>query len=93
MQASAEGIVFHKDGFITDANPPLCALIGYTLEELLGHRTLEFIAPDHVAKVAAVMRVAPGDDLRERAARTSDGTRIPVEFIVRTMVRNGERCA
>ena len=25
MQASAEGIVFHKEGFITDANPPVCA--------------------------------------------------------------------
>jgi PAS domain S-box-containing protein len=32
MQATAEGIVFHKDGFITDANPPVCALMGYSLE-------------------------------------------------------------
>jgi PAS domain S-box-containing protein len=40
MQASAEGIVFHKDGFITDANPPLCTLVGYTLEELLGRPDL-----------------------------------------------------
>ena len=23
MQASVEGIVFHKDGFITDVNPPV----------------------------------------------------------------------
>ena len=56
MQASAEGIVFHKDGFITDANPPLCALMGYTLDEIKGRSVLEFIAPDHLARVASVMR-------------------------------------
>jgi diguanylate cyclase (GGDEF)-like protein/PAS domain S-box-containing protein len=90
MQASAEGIVFHKDGFITDANPPVCALTGYPLEELLGRKTLEFIAPDHVAKVAAV--IASGQETGyESALIDKQGQRIPVEFIVRTMLRNGER--
>ncbi|HKX42796.1 MAG TPA: PAS domain S-box protein, partial [Burkholderiaceae bacterium] len=90
MQASAEGIVFHKDGYITDANAPACALIGYTLDELLGRKTLEFIAPDHVAKVAAVM--ASGQETAyESVVIDRDGQRIPVEFIVRTTVRNGER--
>ncbi|MEO7335939.1 MAG: PAS domain S-box protein, partial [Caldimonas sp.] len=36
MQATAEGIVFHKGGVIVDANPPVCELIGYSLEELFG---------------------------------------------------------
>ena len=90
MQASAEGIVFHKDGFITDANPPVCELIGYTLEEMLGRKTLEFIAPDHVAKVAAV--IASGQETAyESVVLDRYGQRIPVEFIVRTMIRNGER--
>ncbi|MGE5118023.1 MAG: EAL domain-containing protein [Betaproteobacteria bacterium] len=90
MQASAEGIVFHKGGVITDANPPLCALIGYTLDELVGRRTLEFVAPDAVAKVAAVM--ASGQETSyDSAIVHKDGTRIPVEFIVRTMEHNGER--
>jgi diguanylate cyclase (GGDEF)-like protein/PAS domain S-box-containing protein len=90
MQASAEGIVFHKDGFITDANPPICALIGYSLPELLGRKTLEFIAPEHVAKVAAVM-AAGQETAYESALVDKHGRRIPVEFIVRTMLRNGER--
>ncbi|CAN5480152.1 hypothetical protein BH11PSE9_BH11PSE9_23400 [soil metagenome] len=90
MQASAEGIVFHQDGFITDANPPLCELIGYTLDELRGRRTLEFIASDHVGKVAAV--IASGDETAyESMVVDKAGNRIPVEFIVRTMLRNGER--
>jgi len=90
MQASAEGIVFHRDGFITDANPPVCELIGYPLAEMLGRKTLEFIAPDHVAQVAAV--IASGQETAyESVLLDKHGQRIPVEFIVRTMMRGGER--
>ena len=90
MQASAEGIVFHKGGFITDANPPVCELTGYTVEELLGRNTQDFIAPEHVAKAAAVM--ASGQETAyESVLIDKRGQRIAVEFIVRTMLRNGER--
>jgi diguanylate cyclase (GGDEF)-like protein/PAS domain S-box-containing protein len=90
MQASVEGIVFHKDGYITDANPPALQLVGYTLAEMLGRKTLEFIAPDHVAKVASV--IASGQETAyESVLIDRHGRRIPVEFIVRTMLRNGER--
>ena len=90
MQASCEGIVFHKEGFITDANPPALALVGYTLEELLGRQTLEFIAPDQVAKVASV--IASGQETAyESVLINKQGQRLPVEFIVRTMMHHGER--
>jgi len=90
MQASCEGIVFHKDGFITDANPPALSLVGYTLDELLGRKTLEFIAPDQVAKVASV--IASGQETAyESVLINKQGQRLPVEFIVRTMMHNGER--
>jgi diguanylate cyclase (GGDEF)-like protein/PAS domain S-box-containing protein len=90
MQASCEGIVFHKDGFITDANPPVLSLVGYELHELLGRKTLEFIAPDHVAKVASV--IASGQETAyESVLINKQGQRLPVEFIVRTMMHNGER--
>jgi diguanylate cyclase (GGDEF)-like protein/PAS domain S-box-containing protein len=89
MQASAEGIVFHKDGVITDANPPLLELLGYTLDEVVGRRNLEFIPPDHVAQVSAV--IASGQETAyESIVLTKSGERIAVEFIVRTMLRNGE---
>ncbi|HJV68263.1 putative bifunctional diguanylate cyclase/phosphodiesterase [Ideonella sp.] len=90
MQASVEGIVFHKDGLVTDANPPMLALIGYTLPEILGRHVLSFIAPEHVARVLAVMS-AGQETTYELAILHKDGTPIPVEFIVRTMLRNGER--
>src|SRR5438105_6946385 len=86
MQASVEGIVFHKDGFITDANPPLLQLVGYSLAELLGRKTLDFIAPDHVAKVASV--IASGQETAyESVLIDRHGQRISGEFIVRPMLR------
>ncbi|WP_374568918.1 putative bifunctional diguanylate cyclase/phosphodiesterase [Ideonella sp.] len=90
MQASAEGIVFHKDGLVTDANQPILDLIGSTLPEILGRHVLSFIAPEHVARVLAVMS-AGQETTYELAILHKDGSPIPVEFIVRTMLRNGER--
>src|SRR6185436_9408726 len=73
-----------------DANPPLLHLVGYSLAEILGRKTLDFIAPDHVAKVASV--IASGQETAyESVLIDRHGQRIPVEFIVRTMLRNGER--
>jgi diguanylate cyclase (GGDEF)-like protein/PAS domain S-box-containing protein len=90
MQASAEGISFHREGVITDVNPPLCKLIGYTLDELRGRHALDFVAPDEVARVASAL--AAEEELSyESAIIHKDGTRIPVEFIGRTLVYDNER--
>jgi len=90
MQATVEGILFHREGIVTDVNPPLCALVGYTLEEMQGRHALSFVAEDELSKVSKVM--SEGRELRyETAIVHRDGTRIPVEFIVRTLERQGER--
>ncbi len=90
LLASAEGIVFHKDGLITDVNPPLLALTGYTLPELLGRPALDFVDPPELERVANVM--ATGAEITYETALThKDGTRLPVEFIVRTMHYRDER--
>ena len=90
MQASVEGIVFHKDGVITDANPPLLALVGHTLAEIIGRKNLEFIAPEQIPKVLEVM-AASAETAYESVLLHKDGTRIAVEFIVRSIERNGEK--
>ena len=90
MQASMEGIVFHRDGVMTDVNPPLCELVGYTLEELVGRTALSMVAPDQVEVVREVM--ASGRETRyPTAILHRSGERIDVEFLVRTMWFNGER--
>jgi diguanylate cyclase (GGDEF)-like protein/PAS domain S-box-containing protein len=89
IQASTEGIVFHKDGYITDANPALCELTGYSLEELKGRHALRFIAPDQAAR--AVTHSASGPEFSYPSVVISkSGERIPVEFIRRTMMRDNE---
>lgn len=88
MQASAEGIVFHQGGIITDANPPLLELVGHTLESMMGRPALEFVAPEQRPVVAEVM--AAGRETRyETAVQHREGHVIPVEFIVRTMAVRG----
>lgn len=90
MQASVEGIVFHRNGYVTDANEPLCELVGYPLDEILGRHIFDFLPSDQVAKVSAVMDVH-GETSYESAVMARDGRRVPVEFIVRTIERHGER--
>ena len=84
MQASVEGIVFNVGGFITDVNPPLLQMLGYSHDEVMGRRTLDFVVPEEQARVAAV--IAAGDEITyDCVAVHKDGHHIPVEFIVRTM--------
>ena len=90
MQATVEGILFHQRGVVTDVNPPLCALVGYRLEDMVGQAALSFVAPDELTKVTQVM-IAGQDAHYETAVIHRDGTRIPCEFIVRTLERQGER--
>ncbi|RZJ11854.1 MAG: GGDEF and EAL domain-containing protein [Rubrivivax sp.] len=90
MQATVEGILFHRDGLITDVNEPLCELMGFPPEALIGQHVLKFVAEDELAKVSEVMRL--GRELRyETAILHRDGTRIPVELIMRTAERDGEK--
>ena len=90
MQASAEGIAFHRDGIITDANPPLCEMLGYTLAEVRGCHALDFLAAEHRARAQAALE--GGQDLSyESVIIRKDGKRIPVELIGRTLVYGDEK--
>jgi diguanylate cyclase (GGDEF)-like protein/PAS domain S-box-containing protein len=90
MHATVEGIVFHRDGLITDLNAPMAALIGGTREQLLGRHVMEFVSPPQVARVQQVM--AQGAELSyETEIVDLAGRPIAVEFIVRTLVRGGEK--
>ena len=90
MQASAEGIAFHRDGIVTDANPPLCELLGYTLDELRGRQAIDFVSSEQRPHVQSVLD--GGLDLSyESAVIRKDGQRIPVELIGRTLVYGDEK--
>ncbi len=89
LHATVEGIVFHRGGTISDANPPLCELIGYRREELVGRYVMDFVAPDEQERVTRVM-LERQELAYESAIVHRNGERIPVELIARTMEYGGE---
>ncbi|MBE7420552.1 MAG: diguanylate cyclase [Ideonella sp.] len=90
MDASLEGIVFHRDGVVTDVNGALVDLLGYRPEQLIGRHVLEFVAPEHRARAQAVMSSA-SDQRYDLAVVAADGQRIAIESIGRTFTRRGEK--
>jgi diguanylate cyclase (GGDEF)-like protein/PAS domain S-box-containing protein len=90
MDASVEGIVFHRDGVITDVNVALVTLLGHSREQMVGHRILEFVAPESRSRVQGVMD-AESEQRYELVAVTADGQRVAMESIGRTITRRGER--
>ncbi len=90
MQASAEGILFHRNGTVIDINAPICELTGYARDEVIGRQTSEFLAPDHLPR--AQQALATGAETAwESVALGRSGERIPVELITRSIMRSGER--
>ena len=86
---SREGIFFHKDGVLMDANEGVLNTLGYTLPEMVGRNTLDFVAPESRQAVRDYI-AAQGEAPYEALALHKDGRSIPVEFTGRTMVRDGE---
>ena len=90
MDASVEGILFHRAGTVIDVNAPISELTGYARDEVIGRQTSEFLAPDHLPR--AQQALATGAETAwESVALGKDGERIPVELITRSIMRNGEK--
>ncbi len=88
--ASVEGIAFHVGGIITDVNPPLLRLLGYDTDEMTGRHTTDFVPPAEIARVRQVM--ASGAELGyESYILHSNGSAIPVEYIVRDIDWAGQK--
>jgi diguanylate cyclase (GGDEF)-like protein/PAS domain S-box-containing protein len=89
MDASVEGIAFHKDGYITDVNAPIADMVGLTPEQMRGRYVLDFVASDHLARVRRGLGEG-SEQPYEAAILDRDGQPVPVEFIVRRTRRAGE---
>jgi diguanylate cyclase (GGDEF)-like protein/PAS domain S-box-containing protein len=90
MAASVEGIAFHVGGVITDVNPPLLQMLGYTVDEMVGRSTLEFVPPEAQDRVRQVLQ--SGAELAyESFAQHKDGRALPVEYSVRDFDWEGRK--
>jgi diguanylate cyclase (GGDEF)-like protein/PAS domain S-box-containing protein len=88
MHASVEGVVFHRQGVIIDANPAFCDLLGWSLNQMLGRNLLDFVAADQRQRVS---RLLATDDERciETALQPAEGDRLSVELITRQVFEDG----
>lgn len=89
MQASVEGMAFHVQGTITDVNPPLLKMLGYTMDEMIGHQTLEFVPESRQQQVRQAM-ASGAETSYESFATHKDGRALPVEYSVRDFQWDGK---
>ncbi len=90
VEATNEGIVFHKDMVITDVNQALLRTIGFSLAEVIGRKTLEFI-PEEWHQRTIDLLASGADSTYESVIVHKDGHQIPVELDSKTITVSGER--
>ena len=82
--ATNEGIFFHNNGILTDANEALLAIMGYTREEMIAHNALEFVAPEWQQTAADYMREGREDPYEAEVVHKK-GHNIAVELAGKTL--------
>ncbi len=84
FESASDGILLAspRDG-VLEVNPCLCGMVGFTRDELMGRRALEFLHPDDLAKGHEIRRRHDvGDTYRgEIRLRRRDGTFLLTEVI------------
>jgi PAS domain S-box-containing protein len=88
-EAAVDGILIHENGVVIDANPSLCAMTGYTLEELVGRQLLDFlVAPESRELVTGRMR-SGSTEMYEMTGVRKDGSTVIVEISSRGATYRG----
>ena len=87
-EATFEAILITEDGAIREVNPVFCDLFGYTVDEALGMKTIEIVAPESRELVLAQVRAA-SDAPYEALGLRRDGSSFPVEVRGRTTMLDG----
>lgn len=88
-EATVEGILIHRDGVITDANPSLARMFGYDLSEIIGANAVDLLCVPELRDMLTEkltremgMRSSPPYEI---VGLRKDGSRIDVEITARTV--------
>jgi len=77
-EASFEGIVFHEEGNIIDANEAFATMFGYGLPDVIGKNALDFAMPE--LREAALGHIRDGsEEPYDGVATRKDGSTFPIE--------------
>ncbi|MCB9419487.1 MAG: PAS domain S-box protein [Ardenticatenaceae bacterium] len=86
---TTEGIIFHHQGKIVDANRALTQMFGYKQEEVIGCEVLDFVAPESFELV--MQKIALGvEEPYEALSIRKDGMIFPVEIVARAYEYQGQ---
>ena len=83
-EATTEGIVFHNHGVVTDANEAIQRMLGYSLEEVVGRRILDFV-PEMWRQTVGDYMAGGLEEPYEAAVTHRRGHVIPVEVVGKTL--------
>ncbi len=90
-EITREGILFHKDGKILDANQTLLDLTGRTASEVVDKNNLDFMTEESIEKVRRFRGEGYPIHPYEVTLRHKDGTLIPAEALGRYFTLDGEQ--
>ena len=85
-----EGIAFHENGRITDANQSFARMFGYDLSEIVGGEGLDLVAPTSRARVSRNF-LAGYDKPYKAIGLRKDGSTFPIDIRGRLIPQEGRR--
>jgi PAS domain S-box-containing protein len=85
--AAFEGIGFSEKGIILDVNRQLAEMLGYTVDEMIGRKVLDFVAPVSHSLVKK-QTLSSEEPVYEHYALHREGRHFPFEVRVKNMTRN-----
>lgn len=88
-QAAFEGILIAKDGFILEVNESLSRIFGYTADEMVGKRSIDFVVPEDRERVGTKI-MNGSEEPYEIGCEKKDGTVFPAEIHARTFEYQGQ---
>ncbi len=89
-EAAFEGIGISEGGKLVACNAALATMLGWSPEEMIGMPVAEFVAPEHLERVALHHR-SESLERYEHVARRKDGSTLRVEVQGRTLPHQGRK--
>jgi PAS domain S-box-containing protein len=83
-ESAFEGLLFHDDGIIMDANKQLADMIGYEVKDLIGKSILDLAHPAYHDLMRKSLRIPYEIEIFHR-----NGKLIPIEILVKPFVLQG----